>query len=52
LELKRFRYGFPMFPGQKANQFKAAVRKEVRAHLDALNTAADDTDISDQYQGL
>ena len=45
-------YGFPMSPGQTAQQFRAAVRREVRAHLNALNDSTQQTDVSDQYDDL
>ena len=51
-ETKSWRYGYPMYDGQTAAKFKAAVRKEVRAHIDHLNASVAETDISDAYSDL
>ena len=49
---KSWTWGYPMFTGQTAAKFKAAVRKEVRAHIDHLNASVAETDISDAYSDL
>ncbi|MAH46761.1 hypothetical protein CMI37_13110 [Candidatus Pacearchaeota archaeon] len=51
-ETKSWRYGYPMYDGQTATQFKASVRKEVRAHLGHLNASTTDTDASADYSNL
>lgn len=45
-------YGFPMKAGQTQAQFKAAVRKEVRAWLDDINAEAGEVDVSSEYATL
>ena len=51
-ETKSWVYSYPMYDGQTAAQFKASVRKEVRAHIDHLNASVVETDVSDEYEGL
>jgi len=45
-------YGFPMKAGQTQVQFKAAVRKEVRAWLDDINADAGEVDVTPDYASL
>jgi len=45
-------YSYPMYLGQTAKQFKAAVRKEIRAHLDHLNMLVTDTNVDADYSDL
>ena len=49
---KSWTWGYPMYDGQTPAQFKAAVRKEVRAHINQLNASVAATDVSDEYSDL
>jgi len=49
---KSWTYGYPMYEGQTVAKFKAAVRQEVRAHLDHLNVTDADEDATADYEGL
>jgi len=51
-ETKSWTYGYPFFDGQTPAQFKAAVRKEIRAHLDHLNATVTPEDVTAEYDGL
>ena len=51
-ETRSWRYGYPMYDGQTPAQFKAAVRKEVRAHLDHLNATVTPEDVTPDYAEL
>lgn len=52
VEAKTFTYGYPAYEGQTAAQFKAMVRKGVRAHLDRLNAVVEPVDVSDEYEDV
>ncbi len=45
-------FGFPFFIGQTQAAFKAAIRGEVRALLDHLNTEDAGTDATPDYEDL
>ena len=51
-ETRRFTYTYPFFDGQTPAQFKAAVRKEIRAHLDHLNATVTPEDVTTEYDRL
>lgn len=51
-DTQSWRYSYPMYQGQTAVQFKASVRKEIRAHLDHLNASVADEDVTPDYVGL
>jgi len=51
-ETKVWTYSYPMYEGQTAAKFKASVRKEIRAHLNHLNSEATPEDVSGEYSDL
>jgi len=51
-ESREFAYTYPMGAGQTAAKFKAAVRREVRLHLDLLNAVPAEEDVAVEYRDL
>lgn len=45
-----FAYTYPMVAGQTAAKFKTAVKKEIVAHLEALNGSAGEEDVTEEYR--